>query len=289
MMRVLSYGGGLDSYAILLRAIELEQRPEIVTFVDVGDGTLETAGADPGEWPSTYRHLREVVAPLCAREGIEFVWLDSGRYPVRDARSLFSWLEARRQIPVAGPNRICTAIAKVERFEAWLADTFPGERVEVWIGFEAGEESRAEKDPNAGKSPQRANRFPLIEWGWCRCRAERYVRALGLDVPRKSACVFCPYATKGDFQRLAVDLPNLFAEVVKLEASKPPTKKNGAKLSIKNFRTITAADGSKVYKPTMLPELVAQPYRVPSKPCDVCGQAVKASKATGCGPLPAAA
>ena len=76
---------------------------------------------------------------------------------------------------------------------------------------------------------------------------------------------------------------------MRLEASKPPTKKNGAKLSIKNFRTITAPDGSKTYRPTFLPELVAQPYRVPSKPCDVCGAKVKASKATGCGPLPEAA
>jgi len=96
--RVLSLGGGLDSFAVLVRAIQLGQPPDVVVFVDVGHPE------DPGEWAGTYQHLREVVAPLCARHGIEFVWIDSTRYPVRDARSLFAWLWARGQIPVAGPD-----------------------------------------------------------------------------------------------------------------------------------------------------------------------------------------
>jgi hypothetical protein len=102
---------------------------------------------DPGEWPGTYDHVREVAMPLCAAHGIEFVTIDGASYPVRDARSLFAWLEARHQIPVAGPNRICTRVAKVERFERWAADRFgAGAAIEVWIGFEAGEEARAAKD-----------------------------------------------------------------------------------------------------------------------------------------------
>src|SRR5205085_2724295 len=141
----------------------------------------------------------------------------------RDARSLFAWLEARQQIPVTGPNRVCTRVAKVERFERWLDRTYPGELVEVWIGFESGEEARADKDPNAGKprkaSPTtatRRNRFPLIEAGLCRCRCEELVRASGHPVPRKSACTFCPYASKGDWQQLALELPRVFAKVAAL-------------------------------------------------------------------------
>ena len=153
-----------------------------MAFVDVADGTAERDGEDPGEWAGTYKHIREIVIPLCKRERIEFEWIDSARYPVRDARSLYAWLLARRQIPVAGPARVCTTVAKVERFERWMNDRFPGEEVEVWIGFEAGEESRAANDPNAGtkrshgRKPlptdaRRRNRFPLIERGLCRCRA----------------------------------------------------------------------------------------------------------------------
>lgn len=264
---------------MLLRALELGERPDAVAFVDVTD----PAHVDPGEWPGTYRHIDEHLRPLLERERIPFHVIDSERFPVRDARSLFAWLKARKQIPVSGPNRICTTIAKVERFEAWAKATFPDQPLEVWIGFEAGEEKRAAKDPNAGKSSHwRTNRFPLIEWNLCRCRSEELILAAGYPVPRKSACTFCPYATTGDFQTLARELPETFAVIAKLEADKPPTKKNGAKLSIKNFRTITRPDGSKEYRPKMLPELIKGTYRAKGEVCVVCGSA-KAQKATGCG------
>lgn len=141
---------------MLLEALRRGEQLDAVAFVNVGHPD------DPGEWPGTYRHLAEVVAPVCAAARVELVTLDHTNYPVRDARSLFAWLAARRQIPVAGPNRICTVVAKVERFERWLDDRFPGLDVEVWVGFEAGEEARAAKDPNAGKPrphrPDRARR-----------------------------------------------------------------------------------------------------------------------------------
>lgn len=282
MKRVLSYGGGVDSFAMLLRALELGERPDAVVFVDVADPDHQ----DPGEWPSTYRHIREVLVPLLARERIPFHVVDSDRYPVRDARSLFAWLAARRQIPVGGPNRICTIIAKVERFEAWCADTFPGELLEVWIGFEAGEEKRAAKDPNAGKpSEWRRNRFPMIEWGLCRCRSEQLIRDRGFPVPMKSACEFCPYSTKADFQRLALERPESFAKIVKLEADKPPTAKNGRKLSIMGYRTKKDPVTKEVLsvKAPPLPEFIRGTYRPREKACEVCGAPSKARKATGCG------
>jgi hypothetical protein len=311
--RVLSYGGGLDSFAALVEGIRRGDKPDMVVFVDVGDPQHE----DPGEWPSTYRHIEEVVRPLCERHGIELVIISSDAYPVRDARSLFAWLQARRQIPVAGPNRICTTVAKVERFEAWMADRFGAQEVEVWIGFEAGEEARAEKDPNAGtsnlaadiarvreriaaaspkvaaklaarldellKRPVRRNRFPLMEWNLCRCRCEQLVRAAGYPVPRKSACMYCPYGTKGDWQTLQREQPQVFAKVVQLEADKPPTAKNKIKLSIMGFRTIKNDDGSvRERKAPMLPVFVQGSYRAKKAPCTVCGAAQRATKATGC-------
>ncbi len=278
--RVLSYGGGLDSFAMLLESIRRNDRPDHVVFVDVGDPEQ----VDPGEWPSTYRHLREIVIPLCERECIPFTWIDSVAYPVRGARSLFAWFEARRSIPVAGPTRICTTIAKVERFEAWAAERFgEGTLVEVWIGFESGEEKRAAKDPNAGKpGGARRNRFPLIEWGLCRCRCEAIVRASGHPIPRKSACTFCPYASKGDWQTLARELPTTFARVAQLEADKPETK-NGKKLSIMGYRSTKNAAGEVVsYKAPPLPVFVQGTYKAKARGCEVCGATQRATKATGC-------
>lgn len=290
--RVLSYGGGLDSFALLVEALRRDERLDVVTFVDVGDPGHE----DPAEWPGTYRHIEEIVRPLCARARIPFEVISADRYPIRGARSLFEWLRARRQIPVAGPQRICTTVAKVERFESWMRDCWPGAEVEVWLGFEAGEEARAAKDPNAGsqsrrasRATQRSNRFPLIEWRLCRCRCETLVREAGFPVPRKSACVFCPYATRGDFQTLARELPDTFARVAALEAEKPPTSR-GAKLSIKDFRTLRNPDGSvRAYRSRPLPVLVEGTYRPKVRSCPICGARARATKATGCGFLDEAA
>lgn len=283
--RVLSLGGGVDSWALLVEAVARGERPDAVVFVDVGD----PQGEDPGEWPATYRHIREVVIPFCRRHRIRFEWLDSDRYPVRDARSLFAWLWARGQIPVAGPNRICTRIAKVERFEAWLDDAYPDQLVEVWIGFEAGEESRAKNDPNAGKprkhkpgQARRVNRFPLIEWRLCRCRCVAAIDRAGLSVPIASACMICPYGSKGEWQVLATELPDVFAKAVELEARKPPTSK-GRKLSIMGYRTKKDADGNFLsYKAPPLPVFIQGTYRPKSKPCEVCGAAEKVRKVAGC-------
>ena len=283
--RVLSYGGGLDSFAMLLLSIEQGQPPDVCIFCDVSDGV------DPGEWPGTYQHIREVAMPLCARAGIEFVWLTTADYPVRDASSLFGWLRARRQIPVAGPDRICTVVAKVERFERWMSDRFPGQEVEVWVGFEAGEEARAASDPNAGTRRKRKpgeairrNRFPLMEVHFCRCRCELHVRAAGYPVPRKSACVFCPYGSKGDWQTLQREVPEAFAKAVALEADKPPTS-TGKKLSIMGFRTLKKDGVAVGYKAPPLPVFIQGTYKPKRTACKVCGRAERASKATGCGYL----
>ena len=251
--KVLSLGGGLDSWAMLLNAERRGELPDVVAFVDVGDADDPTA--HPGEWDGTYRHITEVVRPWCEERKIEFVEISARTgYLIRPknqaSRSLFQWLWDMDQIPVAGPNRICTRIAKVERFESWLDARYAGREVEVWIGFDAGETSRVEKDPNAGKvrgpsygrapaksSPLREvslawrwtralawamshagriNRFPLMESGLCRCRCEALARASGYPVPRKSACQGCVYNTKGDWQRLAAERPHVFAKFVQL-------------------------------------------------------------------------
>lgn len=303
--RVLAYGGGVDSFAALLDGIDRGVLPDVVAFVDVSDGSIDRIGEDPGEWPGTYRHIREVVIPLCRRLGIEFEWIDSSRYPVRDARSLFAWMWARGQIPVAGPKRICTVVAKVERFELWLNDRFPGREVEVWVGFEAGEEDRVAKDPNTGTDGKRShkrkalptdasrhNRFPLIERGLCRCRAVALIRHRGYPVPRKSACMGCPYNDLRGWQTFAREQPEHFQRFVELEARKPPTAK-GAKLSIMGYKTLKRVPKSP--RLTVLYDRNGQAYQAPplreyiggrplnvQRPCPVCGAAVKATKAVGC-------
>jgi hypothetical protein len=62
-VRVASLGGGLDSFAMLLAQVDAGEPPALAIFADVAD----PEHVDPGEWPGTYQHLREVVAPFCVR------------------------------------------------------------------------------------------------------------------------------------------------------------------------------------------------------------------------------
>lgn len=222
-VRVLSYGGGLDSFAMLVDAIARGELPDLCVFADVGDPERE----DPGEWPETYRHVREVAMPLAQAHGIEFVWLDSTMEPVRGQRSLWAYYRHTTSMP-GRQSRMCTSAAKVDRIRRYLKRRFPSDQLEVWIGFEAGEEERVERDPHAKGQGWRVSRFPLVEQGICRCRAEALVRAAGHPVPPKSACVFCPFGTRGDFARLRAELPGTFARLEDLERGAKLTRAGAA-------------------------------------------------------------
>lgn len=278
LLRVLSYGGGLDSFAMLVWSIRMGCAPDVVVMCDVG------APGDLGEWPSTYRHVDEIVRPLCARHGIPFVMITGDRYPVRGERSLWAYFEKTNSLP-GRMSRLCTNAAKVERFARWANDHYAGLEIEVWVGFEAGEEDRAAKDPHGANAAKRGkknpakctrvNRFPLIEWGFCRCRCEALVREAGYPVPRKSACVFCPFSALGDFKTLASELPAEFERIAAHEERSKLTE-SGHKLRYFAF----GKNGKKVGLPVV--DAVARPYKRRVKACSVCGAAERATKATGC-------
>lgn len=277
-VRILSYGGGLDSFAMLVDSLQRGEPPDACVFADVGSGSREAPAAD-GEWPGTYRHVREVAAPLAEANQIPFFWLTSRDYPIRHGESLLAYFEAKRIIP-SPLRRLCTSAAKVERIRDWLWDEVgPSEPVEVWIGFDAAEQSRLKRDPHAnpegmvGKGARlkrpldRRNRYPLMERGLCRCRSELLVRDAGFPVPRKSACVFCPHASRGDFIRLARGLPDVFERVARMEDAVVARRLEEGKEPIYL--------GSEPLR-----EAASKPYRPRTIACPVCGRTPRASKAT---------
>jgi hypothetical protein len=264
VIKILSYGGGLDSFAMLLGGIQRGDVPDYAVFADVG-----SPAGDDGEWPSTYRHIEDVARPLAKKHGVEFVWLTTEEYPIRGSESLLAYFEKKSILPTR-MSRLCTSAAKVERITDWIQKELSGQKMEVWIGFEAGEENRAAKDPHASKTcgdeDYRKNRFPLMEWGLCRCRCEVMTRQAGYPVPRKSACMFCPFSRRGDFIKLAQEQPGIFMRFADWEA-RSGTTKAGQKLWIMQDKA--------------LPEAIEKPYKPREIKCLVCGRDPRASKATG--------
>lgn len=282
LKRMLSYGAGLDSFGLLCLAYEyflLYGTPLLdhIVFADTGDPEKQF----PGEWPETYEHIRRVAIPLARAAGIPFKVLDGREYPVRGYTSLFELLIDKRMVPSSMPNhRLCTFFAKIERVELYSATIWPAPiRIETWVGLEAGEESRLENDPYAkgGGEPRRSKRFPLMDLGLCRCRLEQYVRRLGLPVPPKSACMYCPAGSKADFRLLYERYPQRFDQARMIDEMGKITKQ-GIELRL--------AGNHKKAEP--LKAWALSPYKPRPPPCKVCGAPARADKRVGVGgdPLP---
>lgn len=288
---VLSYGGGLDSWTMLLEGVRRGERIDLVIFADVGDCDDRST---PGEWPGTLQHIAEVARPFAAAHGIEWVTLDANNSQVRGHRSLYAYAIARKML-FGAMSHLCTIAGKIDRIADYLDGRYPDRDVEVWIGFDASETARAERDPRGPNAvikhrpgrARRRSRYPLVEWQLCRCREEQIARESGLPVPRKSACVFCPKASRNDYATLARELPTMFSAVEAYERNAKLTKA-GKLLKIAGTGDDAAwlgdwargrrADGSPM-----------RPFRYQAKPCLVCGAEQRATKATGCGYLSDAA
>ena len=181
-------------------------------------------------------------------------------------------------------SRMCTGAAKVERITDELIRRYPDRPVEVWIGFEAGEEHRAARDPHSARvvgvaEGWRLNRFPLSERGLCRCRCEALIRAAGFLVPRKSACMLCGFNTRGDWKVVERDEPEAFAFAEEMEEDCRLTKKG--KVMRYGYEKGDGTD-------PRLRLWIEPPYKPMVIPCDVCGAPQRATKAVGCGYLDSA-
>jgi len=86
-------------------------------------------------------------------------------------------------------RRQCTGSWKIEPMRRWLQANRNGDQVEQWIGISTDEFQRI----RTSDVKYITNRYPLIEMRMSRRDCVRWLVRQGLDVPPKSACVFCPY------------------------------------------------------------------------------------------------
>ena len=108
--------------------------------------------------------------------------------------------------------RECTTAWKVVPVRRWLQANRNKQPVEQWIGISLDEIERM----RYSDVKYITNRYPLVEKRMTRVACQLWLERNGIEVPPKSACVFCPYHNKAgwvktksipeDWQRaLAVD------------------------------------------------------------------------------------
>lgn len=219
-LRCVSYGGGVQSTALLVLAAQGRIDFPLFLFANVGDDS---------EHPDTLRYVREVAAPYAEAHGIELVELH--RIPTKGAdagqvETLYGRLMAGRlAIPYRkhadGPpmTRQCTVDFKIEVVRRELrrrGATVPAP-AEMAIGISVDEIERAKPglDP---RSPELTRTYPLLDLGLARHHCAALIAAAGLPVPGRSACWFCPHHGTEAWRRLRRETPDLFDRACQLEA-----------------------------------------------------------------------
>lgn len=216
-LRSFSYGGGVQSTAALVLAARGVIDYPLFIFANVGEDS---------EHPDTLRYVTETAAPYAASVGIELVEV---RKTTRDGNT--QTLMARisrslRTIPIpmrmgddgAPGNRTCTAEFKIRPVEKELRrrGATKDEKAIVGLGITVDEWQRAgtAEDP---RSKYQLRDYPLITLGLDRQDCINLIASAGLPIPGRSACFFCPFHTRDEWQRLARTRPDLFERACDLE------------------------------------------------------------------------
>ncbi|MFA5378176.1 MAG: phosphoadenosine phosphosulfate reductase family protein [Dehalococcoidia bacterium] len=190
MKKYLSYGGGVNSTAMILLLLDEGWEFESV-YVDHGC-----------DWPET----REYVKMMAEKYPITVLKpAVSVKGQIYDDLYAYGWdyevLPSRLQ-------RWCTTKFKIDVINSYIERP-----CEQMIGIDAGEDNRVRDswDDDA------VNRYPLVERGIDRDGCIRIIKDHGLPVPIKSGCWFCPYQRVSQWKLLRVKHPELFCKAKKLE------------------------------------------------------------------------
>ncbi|WP_186779062.1 adenine nucleotide alpha hydrolase family protein [Streptomyces salinarius] len=214
-MKVISYGGGIQSTALLVLAAHREIDFRTFLFANVGDDS---------EHPATLAYVREIAIPYAMRAGLDIHELKRRR---RDGASetLMQRLNRpdTRSIPIpvrmangAPGRRNCTADFKIKVVGRWLREhgATAEEPTAVGIGISVDEIHRANR---RRREAHEVIEYPLLDLGLRRDDCERIIAEAGLPVPPKSSCFFCPFRTVGAWRHQRRHEPELFAQSVRLE------------------------------------------------------------------------
>lgn len=217
---VASYGGGINSTAMLVGMIARGEQLDLVVFGDTG-----------GEKPETYAFLRTFDKWLRGNAGISVTRVQrTNQYGT--SITLEAELHRTAELPsIAFGGKTCSDKFKIQPFQKFmnhhpeaLAVWSMGERVTKLVGYHAGEKSRVDNatKPASTEAVERDRkkyelRFPLVEWKWDHDECVAAIEGAGLPVPPKSACFFCPSSKRQEIVQLRRKHPDLYERAIAIE------------------------------------------------------------------------
>jgi hypothetical protein len=214
-LRVVSFGGGVQSTALLVLAAQGQIDFRTFLFANVGSDS---------ENPATLRFVRDVAMPYAEAHGLA---VHEVKRVQRDgtAETLYGRLTrpGSRSLPIpvrmsngAPGTRSCTVDFKIAPIGRWLRahGASPDSPATVAIGFSTDEIHRCNRKV---AQPYEIPEYPLIDLGLSRAACQAAIARAGLPIPERSACWFCPYRRPGSWAEARRDTPELFWRAVELE------------------------------------------------------------------------
>lgn len=205
-----SYGGGVNSTAMLIGMAERGITPDLILFADTG-----------AEMPDTYRFIDEFEGWLNCT-GWSMVRVNNADREGFKHDSLEDECINNKTLPsLAFGFKGCSVKWKRQPMDRYIRDEWAPAK-KAWenedqivraIGIDWGEQHRGQI-PDDKKFRYT---FPLIEWEWGREECLAAIKRAGLSRPGKSACFFCPAMKKKEVIRLSKEHPALFQRAINLE------------------------------------------------------------------------
>ena len=187
MKRVLSFGGGVDSSAILAyHLFEENLNIDHVVFADTG-----------AESADTYRNV-EFFRELCEHYDLPFTVVR------KDGETLTEWVTRLGIVPVmAGGSHVCSKKFKGDVIQKWVRDAYPDEQITFLIGIEKNERHRTARFTKPA-SDTNEYEYPLVDMGWDRAACVAYLDRREIEVG-KSSCVYCPFMSEEEISEMRFD------------------------------------------------------------------------------------
>ena len=212
-MRIVSFGGGIQSTAMLILTARGEIEADRFMFANVGHDS---------ENPGTIKYMEEVSLPYAKKHGIEIEILDCTNKK-GETKTIYNEVMVRGRdiIPVrlgntAPASRTCTADFKINVLQRRLRELGATKEnpFTQLIGISMDEIRRVRHDSGVKYAKLE---YPLIDLLYTRLMCVMLIQEEGLPVPPKSSCWFCPFKKISEWREMARDEPELFARAVEME------------------------------------------------------------------------
>lgn len=191
---ILSFGGGVNSAALMVWLTQHNRPLDEVVFADTGV-----------ELPETYQYLPLVESYLSPYE------IPLTIIPARvRGRDLYETCWDRKVIP-STIWRWSTRDFKVKPLHRYYRSL--NTPINQYLGIAYDELDRMRSSP----TPNIRNLYPLVEQRMTRADCVVLIEEAGLPLPVKSSCFFCPFSSLDRWKWLYENHPDLYQRAVALE------------------------------------------------------------------------